>query len=204
MAIFKTNNNVLLLSNLKVMSSSLSKTDGLTRLNRLNTLINLVSCNQKIILVRNPYKRAISVYNSKFRGIKRYEKQGFQNIHYVFLNELNPKKNWNTSSILKAFEELSFDTYLDILHKVHLKDAHTIPQSRLLKQYFINLKRIKIVKIEDDIKLNELFNELHLKVPHTNRSSNNISAISDEQSEIIYTIYKEDFLNFDYNNSAYP
>jgi hypothetical protein len=150
------------------------------------------------MLVRNPYKRVVSVYDNKFRN---YDSgiQPFQQIHKLFLNRFykgDDIKNLNVSDTLNS---ITLDEYLFVLKEFYKADFHTVPQSTILGAHYLKRKNLKIIKIEDKTELNGLFENMNLTIPHRNKSkSKGAIVLNENQKKIIYDLYKKDFETFDY------
>ena len=165
----------------------------------------------RMILVRNPYKRVVSMFTNKYMGL--------QNKLY---DKINLKKD--------SFYEFVLFLYNNKENLVKVKDGH------ILKQSIQDKKDCKIIKLEN---LNEellnfykkIDNNLYLKVKkflnnsqtihlrNKTRRDNTTEYIynkefetnkllswpdykyfyNDEIKEMVYEIYKDDFENFNYN-----
>jgi hypothetical protein len=152
------------------------------------------------MVVRNPYKRVVSIYDNKFKNFNP-NLQPIQLIHNVFLNHLYKEKNINDLDIPKILNSISFDEFLNALKIVNKLDVHTVPQSNLIKSYYLKKRNLRIIKIEDKVELNSFFEELNLTLPHRNKSKSKNSIVLDEDQKLkIYDIYKKDFQAFNYQN----
>ncbi|TXE19191.1 hypothetical protein ES731_08205 [Psychroflexus gondwanensis] len=201
MPIYK-HDKTLIITNLKVMSSSLNNTKNLKRLTR-KSFVNICFCIfsnkiNKVMLVRDPYKRVISIYNNKFKNFQ-YPDQKLQYIHKIFLKSLYKDKKFKNLNVSEILNSITFDEFLLLLKKVYESDGHTKLQSKILVDYKVKIKNLKIIKIENKKGLGSFFENLDLKIPHLNKNNlKEILVLNKDQKEIIHEIYKKDFENFDY------
>ena len=201
MPIYK-HDKTLIITNLKVMSSSLNNTKNLKRLTR-KSFVNICFCIfsnkiNKVMLVRDPYKRVISIYNNKFKNFQ-YPDQTLQYIHKIFLKSLYKDKKFKNLNVSEILNSITFDDFLLSLKKVYELDGHTKLQSKILIDYKVKMKNLKIIKIENKMGLGSFFENLNLKIPHLNKNNlKGIKVLNKDQKEIIHEIYKKDFEIFNY------
>ena len=201
MPIYK-HDKTLIITNLKVMSSSLNNTKNLKRLTR-KSFVNIWFCIfsnkiNKVMLVRDPYKRVISIYNNKFKNFQ-YPDQKLQYIHKIFLKSLYKDKKFKNLNVSEILNSITFDDFLLSLKKVYELDGHTKLQSKILIDYKVKMKNLKIIKIENKTGLGSFFENLNLKIPHLNKNNlKGIKVLNKDQKEIIHEIYKKDFDIFNY------
>jgi hypothetical protein len=100
------------------------------------------------MLVRDPYKRVISIYNNKFKNFQ-YPDQKLQYIHKIFLKSLYKDKKFKNLNVSEILNSITFDEFLLLLKKVYESDGHTKLQSKILVDYKVKIKNLKIIKIEN-------------------------------------------------------
>ena len=181
MPIYK-HDKTLIITNLKVMSSSLNNTKNLKRLTR-KSFVNICFCIfsnkiNKVMLVRDPYKRVISIYNNKFKNFQ-YPDQKLQYIHKIFLKSLYKDKKFKNLNVSEILNSITFDDFLLSLKKVYELDGHTKLQSKILIDYKVKMKNLKIIKIENKTGLGSFFENLNLKIPHLNKNKAKGSLVLD-------------------------
>lgn len=123
-------------------------------------------------VVRNPYDRILSEY---YGHVLRDNKKKFSN---------NEFKKWFLDKVIKQ------------------ESCHYIPQSNFIIED-------GEVLVEDVFKFESLQSEINIlkkklnikeELPHKNKSNNNnkIIILNKENKNIIYDLYREDFINFNY------
>lgn len=207
MPYYVAKNNSLLVSSHKVMSSSLNRTKGLIRLNRLDFLFYYLrhfalrrsAAPVKIMLSRDPIARAISVYKEKFLGIAKYSNQPLQDIHKSYMNFSNFNKNVDFSNIANFFSSVRIEKYIDFLEKNFEKDAHTRLQKDLTQLRIGGVKVLSITFdkyfcIHDHQHLKEIELLLDVQMEKINRSASKFAIeLDDFDKSRLYKIYEEDY-----------
>lgn len=200
---------VLIIANLKVMFSSLSKQENLIHLppQKFRELLRkkyLVG-HEIFFLARNPYARIVSNYFDKFVYNPEAAHYQIQNCQQLYLRHLglfvtgeNPAK---TKEKLKAITFAEFVRNLDALF---MEDFHFAPQTSLkigklswfdqMKTHLFHLMNYQVVKMESD--LDPFFDDLNLnRRIHDNQTMHGDFSeyFSSDLYHQVNMIYKEDF-----------
>ncbi len=224
MIIFKKRDeNVFVITNFKVMYSSLRKKESLIRVYPgkrmyLHALESWVSGTSKFYLVvRNPFKKVMSFYKNKFISAERNrasmmeegEEKSWQICTEPFFPYLGLSEEDDPNQVSEKLKSTSFDKVISILPEVHLKDGHMVPQHHSLKfpinryglRFSIPIKFEKIFKMEEKEDLKELERVFDIDLSKKANNSDDISEKIpwDEKSiQIVANLYKEDFQKFNY------
>ncbi|MBT8288949.1 MAG: hypothetical protein KJO00_13090, partial [Bacteroidia bacterium] len=165
MPIFKGQNNNYLLTNFKVMYSTLSHADSLEpvkldrRLKRDMLLSKLKLRSDKFYFIcRNPYRRLESFFREKFRNkVDYFERNGYwQDGQKLFFPYLHIDESFTPEDIKQKLLDTSFSKLITILPEVYLKDRHLRPQWLRLRVSFtkwgipfrFKVPLVQILKIE--------------------------------------------------------
>ena len=219
---FHKKNKILVSTNLKVMYSSLKRTDSLVEIKYKKFLflkiINIFKV-KHYLLVRNPYTRIVSFYKNKFQAISKqaFNREFFQ-FEYsqkLFFTHLNINSDDTNDVIASKLCSLSFVDFIRLLPQYYQRDHHMHPQNRVfyfkkknrwLRLFLINLARyvlkykIQIIKIEDLEKMNVLSKKIDLDMSSKRNNTQSIKtpALTPETIKIINKIYYNDFILYGY------
>ncbi len=224
MVIFKKKNEeIYLITNLKVMFTSLKVQNNLVKVkpNKKILLLALMSwiyrTSKFYLIVRNPYDRTESLYKSKFlvaekyceKMIVKYGNVTWQKCTEYFFPFLNIAHDMDPTTISKKLASTKFQDFVAILPSVFMREAHMIPQYHSLKFTFkkigilfsLPIKFQNIFKIESQENLNEMARifDLDLSIK-ANRTSGNIKW-NNSSRKIVENIYEKDFRYFKYEKS---
>lgn len=228
MVIFKKRDkNIFLITNQKVMFSTLKNQNNLVKVSSFKNLmvyamISWIWPKSKFYLVvRNPFDRIASFYRSKFIKAEenriwmiQNEKGNWQKCTEHFFPYLHINTNLNPELVSKTLKSTKFEKMISILPKVLNKDKHTRPQYHARKISFrmfgfnfsspIRFEKIfKIENKEDLKKIEEIF-DINLSKKHN--STENIDSdifLSNNSLKTIVNIYRKDFKIFEYEEIPY-
>jgi len=225
MVIFqKQNEDIYLITNFKVMYTSLKKQESLikvqpTKILLLKIMVSWILPRSRFYLVvRNPFDRIRSFYKSKFV-------RADDNRLYMLKNNTG---NWQASTehffpylgldtemdpldVSKKLAATAFDEMISILPKVFMKDGHMCLQAASCKMKFrfgfnisLPIKFERVFKIESHHDLKELSDmfDLDLSTKYNNTSAiEDHSVWSQNSIQIVKYIYKLDFKSFEYHEN---
>lgn len=149
---------------------------------------------KKFILVRNPYDRFVSFYRNRFleKGNKPVGRKEYVDPVAKYLNTNQGRHS-----------EVSIDQFAEAVKEIGFYNYHLLP----VKHHVVPIKYDKVMKLEnikEDIEclsfcypLEELRKVISNKV---NPSSGPSPKLSSKSREIVYNLYKEDFINYNYEN----
>ena len=214
----KTESSLYLITNYKVMYSTLKHQKKLERINirkkfKFKIVFNKLYLNKKkfYFIARNPYDKVESFFRDKFRKSSNYfdEKGFWQAPQKIFFPFFDIDESMTSELIRQKLIEISFSDFLSVLPKVYMLDRHLHPQwlkQRVkLRVFGINfnflIKIKKLFKIESQNDLNELkeiFN-IDIKSRFNSTGSVNENIIwTKKDIKTVEELYKNDFKLFDY------
>ncbi len=223
MIIFKKKGEeIYLVTNYKVMFSSLNSNKNLTRVypcNRLYlyALTSWISHSSRFyLIVRNPFERIVSFYKSKFLKAEKNrlwmlenENGNWQVCTEYFFPYLDLNTKTEPTEISKKLMDTKFEKVISILPKVFMMDGHMTPQYHSLNfsfkkygcRFSIPIKYERIFKLEnmqDLRKMEEIFDiDLVTKKNNTDAISNNVTW-NDDSINIVANLYEKDIIKFNY------
>ncbi len=172
------------------------------------------------LLVRNPYRRAISFYKEKFHSLVLEQKNnlrlGWQDVQKTIFPYLDIDEKKDSKEQIFEKWNISFADFTNnILPKVYEMDRHLTPQHWIYclqgkrKGKFIAditkkrpiFENVKIIKIDDReamVKLSEKINLDFFNTKVNNTQAVESPALTPDFIKIINRIYKDDFKIFDY------
>ena len=219
----KIDEDKFLITNYKVMYSTLSSQPNLIRFNGKKLVIQSLkswsfpSRPRFYLLVRNPYRRIESFFKDKFQKAEEYrlwmiknnmDKQ-WQMSTEIFFPYLGLTTSMDPEEISTRLSQVTFDEFISILPEVLMKDRHLTPQylARILKWKFFGIQfnipiRIEaIFKLEspEELKLcGQLFEiDVSIKKNSTNHIKEEIYWEEHTVSAINHH-YRRDFRDFQY------
>jgi hypothetical protein len=224
MIIFKkADDEIYLLTNYKVMYSSLSKQENLQRIGPskklyYHALMSWVSARSKFYLVvRNPFDRIRSFYKSKFLmaddyrlWMKKNNLGKWQECTEYFFPYLGLNTDMDPSEVSTVLSNTDYNKVISVLPEVYMKDGHMKPQylSRnfTIEKFGLSIKLpIKfeqIFKIENRDDLNTMSKIFGLDLSRKYHSSGHIEDTIDrvpETKQTILKLYQNDFMYFKYD-----
>ena len=141
-------------------------------------------------IVRNPYDRAISTYY--------HLRQHIRPPHYMRRKSVKFYLNFLTLSFKDYVKFFYYNTF-EIANYLTVS-YHFLPQST----YLDSASKIKIFKMENLI---DLENDLSIKISkdrvNKERLENKKNLYDDETIEMVKNFYKQDFINFDYDEDNF-
>ena len=211
---YNKNLKYVLSVNLKVMYSTLIKQKSLKLIIQkkyeFNMILIKLSGHIKFyLLVRNPYDRLESFYKDKFINhpnttafSEGYNWQHSQKIFFPFFN-INLTDSFDT--VRKRLPEISFSDFIRVLPHVYKRDAHLIPQYKVenikMRSYVVaRIKYDRVLKLENP-ETPDFLNSIGIDTVHKYNSTQHIPGHfhwDQESREIVNTIYRQDFLKYDY------
>ncbi len=226
MIIFKSKiRNQYLITNYKVMYSTLNKQDNIKRVTRGRCILKVITkyphlSNVKFyLIVRNPFNRIESFYKDKFLKAEKHRlwmidqgyKKNWQNSTEIFFPYLGLNTEMDPSFISKKLELVTFEQFISILPKVYMHNPHLWPQY-FAKYIYLSISPFKIkipfqfketFRIESKPDLNRMATifdiDLNKKMNTTQKIKRSIKW-SDDAIETIQSLYDHDFKQFDYLN----
>lgn len=166
--------NFYIVTSYKVASSTLRR---IKNLNRVTVYDNSY---KTYILVRNPYKRIESIYKDKVLGMKFNSDQNCQKEIFKFY---------------KKTDNISFKSFVEDFLPISLyKEMHFFPQNICIP-YFVN--EINILKMEKDMPF--IFKITNSEIIHHNKSEDLNLVWDDNMINVIYKLYKLDFIEYGYD-----
>ena len=202
MARFVARDGSLIVTSLKVASTTLDQAPQLRRLRNPDLLLRLAAGRfrrkLKVLFYRDPFSRTLSVFRSKFLDIERYRSAGLQNIHYQVMRAagLSPPYNFSVAEdFAKRFE---FDDFLQILPQIYRKDLHTLPQCEQLSFSWRGMRFMRIrfdcvvnLAVPDDTHAFE--KRFGVALTRRNRSGQvSVPAVSSTEKQKIERLYHQD------------
>ncbi|MCC5865178.1 MAG: sulfotransferase family 2 domain-containing protein [Wenzhouxiangella sp.] len=137
MARFVAQDGSLIVTSLKVASTTLDQAPQLRRLRNPDLLFRLAMGRfrgkLKVLFYRDPVSRTLSVFRSKILGIDRYREAGLQNIHHQVMQAAGLQAPYDFTLARDFFSRLEFSDFLEILPAIYRNDLHTLPQSEQLR-----------------------------------------------------------------------
>ena len=133
----KKTEELYLITNLKVMFSTLTEQESLERVYLsvdliLKLFLNWLGLNklQIYLLVRNPYTRLESFFKNKFHStISNIQHTGkWQYCHEIFFPFIGLHKSMPLSLVLEKLQCITFPEFISLLPSTHGKDGHLYPQ----------------------------------------------------------------------------
>jgi hypothetical protein len=219
MPVFKIKNkNLYLLTNYKVMYSTLKHQKDLERILISKKIKRSIILNtfwfSKVkfyFIVRNPYDKIESFFREKFRkSLNYYDENGFwQDSQIVFFPFLDIQDSMTAVLIKEKLRSTSFTEMISILPKIYMLDGHLTPQwtkkricyKLLNRNFYFAIKTKKTFKLESQKDLKELNNIFNINTDlRINATSSIKEALiwSKADRDIVEDIYKEDFKLFNY------
>lgn len=174
---------------------------------------------KKMVLVRNPYTRAVSMYMNKFIGSNSHIKKSMKE-----KGVSNPIKGESFFSFLKFLEHLKKNNLLNKVDGHMYEQVHSLPSDESIKvvklenmedelsEFFKSFstkellnKSEKMFK-KDDMHINKTKTKEKAKANVTHHEFKEEKAVSppydafynSEARELVYQIYKDDFKRFGY------
>lgn len=210
----KKDTNKYLLTNYKVMYSTIHNQDNLSlvRMNsslKLDILLNrfFFSSSKFYFISRNPYERIESFFKDKFRNaVDYYERNGYwQHSQILFFKYLGIDENMSPEMIKQRLISTSFKEIVMILPKVYKDDKHLHPQWFIkivnIKKYRVPIKLVKVFKMESQDDLQELQSIFGIDITSKVNSTKEVFdelVWSDDELKIIELLYSKDFKIFKY------
>jgi len=203
--------NYYIVTNYKVLFSTLKKQEILKRANRKSEILsNLfrkygLSGNPKFyFLSRNPYKKLESFYKNKLIRdpqtiIHTYE--DLKASQLIFFNYLGLSQQTPIDQIKNRLVQMSFREMVQALPDVYMNDPHLHPQSNLIHQvirgFRINFHFDKFLKIENETDRNFLSSDLGVNLDVRENSSRDFPTPTinweKETLTIFHNLYRKDF-----------
>jgi len=158
----------------------------LTDVNLLPGVSEINDQNTYFTIVRNPFRRLVSVYRDFFES----KTPSFIYSDYLF-------------GVLE--QHLSFDEFVDRIIRIpdRLKDQHLKPQCLFLRYYEHKNISVKIFKLEEPDQLNSFLSSYHVQLPHLNKSNANYdyqNYYSPSLLQRVYTLYQNDIEKLGYED----
>lgn len=219
MPIFKKRNNSLyLLTNYKVMYSTLKHQKNIERLVISNKTKYTIILNQWLakdlkfyLIVRNPYDKIESFFKDKFRQSLNHDENNcvWQASQEIFFPYLDIEESMSPETIKNKFKDTSFSNMIAILPEVYLLDGHLQPQYKeanlviiLWKftiQVPIRIKKVfKLESLKDLNMLNKIFGiDTNIKVNITSEVREELMWTK-QDLQIVNKLYRKDFKRFKY------
>ena len=203
MARFVARDGSLIVTSLKVASTTLDQAPQLRRLRNPDLLLRLAAGRfrrkLKVLFYRDPFSRTLSVFRSKFLGIERYRSAGLQNIHYQVMRAAGVSPPYTIELATDFAEQFTFDRFLQVLPVIYRRDLHTLPQA---EQLYFHWRGIKFMEVGFDC-IVDLSNcedvvafERRFDTPlgNFNRSfAKSQFALNAKQCEEVKRIYRSDY-----------
>ena len=216
MPYFKVRNeNRLIVSNFKVMFSSLKQERSLKKIKRYEAFFYTKTSKPSLhMVVRNPYHRALSFYKDKFKSIPLNNRENptfkWEKPQRVFFPLLGVTNNNTTQDIADLLTNVSFKTFVSMLTQIYAIDEHINPQCwilnhpnyKLLKTLVTPEEYLSIYKMEN---LTEMVDFRFLTGCSLNQKCNNTQSINIEEDidhdsiANLNRIYQQDFKMFGYS-----
>ena len=205
----------LVLTNFKVMFTSITETSNFTKIKRYKAYCLLKQRFTEVhFTVRDPYQKAISLYKDKFlytplnsdltKPVK-WEKP--QRIFFPIMGLST--KHQSDQQIKERLINTPFDEFIKLLKQCYWLDEHTQPQHWILdhpryllfKNLSVDLNRLAIYKMEQPNELNAFAESTGFdNSKHANSTAGIATpkAMSPESLKIINSIYEKDFTDYGY------
>lgn len=211
MILFKhTTENKYLITNYKVMFSTLVHQENLERVNYrsfvLYSILATIGLRKKApihFLLRDPELRLQSFFKNKFRQhIDKQSNSEWEHCQRIFFDQLGVAKSDSTKKIKDVILQFTYQDFILHLKDHYLKDAHLLPQTykKNLSIGGISLPikfkpdRVYLMEIEKDIQsLEQDFNLDLSQRKNRSHSEINQSEISKEMHKIVREVYKSDY-----------
>lgn len=225
MAIFrKVDDDLYLITNFKVMYTSLKNQKNLIEVNPskrllLQVLVGWISPKTKFyLIVRNPFDRVRSFYKSKFLraeqnrlSMLKRNKGNWQASTEYFFPYLGLDTKMDPTFISARLASTKIDDMISILPEVYMDDGHMSPQCIAGRTNWglgfnvrLPIRFERIFKIENAVDLNEMSDtfglDLSIKLNDTGDLDDQ-QPLSTESVKTIRRLYKEDFTSFEYDQS---
>lgn len=208
--IFKsTDDSYRIVTNFKVMYSTLMKQPNLS-VEHNNNIYDLLSyTGSKYFLARDPYNRLESFYRDKFilHPQRSVFKENFQWQHCqkIFFPEYGFKSD-DFEAVRNALMTTSFEKFINMLPSKYMLDRHLMPQifSLCLKENdsIVRIDVDRILKMEEENDLLFLHSHLHIdtSIKENETRLNNIDiAWNATLRKIVNTYYEPDFEELEYD-----
>ena len=160
------------------------------------------------LLVRDPYKRAVSFYKDKFRQVpldKWLTYDELQSCQRLFCPHIDLTPNDSPAEIRHKLLSVSFAQFINLLPQVYQRDAHLRPQTQLIMIFFrgmpIKLKFDRILKVELADDLAYLQDELSIDLSKRHNSTHKIQLPNPWDPSllaVVNNLYRADFEAFNY------
>lgn len=207
-----------LVTNYKVMFSTLVEQDSLVKVNLsaaliLELLLSRVGLNKSkfYLITRNPYSRLESFFKNKFRStiptINKTKK--WQHCHEIFFPYLGLSSDTSPTLVSKRLLLVTFPEFISLLPVTYKQDGHLYPQnwtkSLHLGKFYIGvqlpIKFFSKFKMESKVdlkKMKDIF-DLDLKIVQNSTTSINESIKwTNRDYEIVNLLYHTDFTALKY------
>lgn len=187
------------------------KLSGLTYLSTLESgerekLLNNKDI-KKLAVVRNPYSRILSAYKNKLERYKINEEPAYKDEYFynIFLKIKKTLQSTQPDENIVTFHE--FLTWLECSNDTDVNNEHWKSQSKLLyinDVQFDYIGRFEYMKESADYILRELKCDIsfhtteEIKCIPTNASMQIDKYYGDFEKEIVYRLFEDDFINFNY------
>jgi len=228
MIAFKKNDeNIYLITNYKVMFSTLKGQSSLVRVVGDRLFYEAVkswllfSRPKFFMVVRDPYDRIESFYKDKFLKAEEYRlwmienkmERNWQMSTEIFFPFLDLDTSMSPSDVNGKLLSVSFQQFISLLPKVIMKDAHLKPQhmgarvtsKNLGFQLSIPIRFKKIFKLESEKDLAEITDLFNVDLKTKENSTKHIKKCFDwsqDSMNIIEGIYAKDFEQFEYQKRS--
>lgn len=219
MNIFKRKNEDLyLVTNLKVMYSTLKAQESIEEIPKsfslvLKIIFNNLNLTQAVffLLVRNPYHRLESFFKNKFRTtLPRIQRSGeWQPCHEIFFPHLELRKSPNPTLVIEKLSGINFTKFISLLPLVYTKDGHLYPQNWARHLHIrynkyrvgIPIKYKEVFKMESEKDLNKMAKLFMLDLEIRENSTQSVNEQLDwteKEYNIVNELYKYDFKYYKY------
>lgn len=160
------------------------------------------------LLVRDPYKRAVSFYKNKFRQVPLHKWVTYdelQNCQRIFGPHIDIAPDQSPAEIRHKLLNVSFAQFINLLPQVYQHDDHLHRQTELMTIFFrgipIKLKFDRILKVELADDLAYLQDELSIDLCKIHNSTHKIQLPNPWNPSllaVVNNLYRADFEAFNY------
>ncbi|MEO0787981.1 MAG: sulfotransferase family 2 domain-containing protein [Bacteroidota bacterium] len=218
----KKGEDIYLVTNYKVMFSTMSRQESLEVIPKTRRMISILLKHklglQKstfYLLVRNPYNRVESFFRDKFRQAIAVNKEegSWQLCQKMFFPLMEIQESMSAETIGDKFLSTSFAEFVSMLPEVHMKDGHLFPQhwahrvnarTNVLPVSFPFTAVFRMESKTDMEKLATIFG-VDIKV-----RANSTKAVKadihwgEQEIRTVDQVYAKDFVSFGYDKKLKP